>query len=189
MSNAPASDARAADAPAAAKQDSFWDRLPEGLRPLERERRGRGDLRRIESTLLALAFLLLAVAVVNDIVLSTHTAYRITADLRTYRRLTGHEKYHNISVEQDLVHHTSRDVLCGNIAPGPPGTLPQICLILTGPVNHGERASHGGFYLSPYTRDKRVSRYGCFGSAVREELCAATIPPGALHAPVPGADG
>ncbi|HSZ69969.1 MAG TPA: hypothetical protein VK756_06385 [Solirubrobacteraceae bacterium] len=177
------------DSSASIPRASVWERLPERLRPRERELRGRGDLRRIESTLLALAFVLLAIAVVNDVVLSTHVAYRITADLRTYRRLTGHETYHNISVEQDLVHHTSRDVLCGNTAPGPPGALPQICLILTGPVRHGERASHGGFYLPPYTRDKRISRYGCFGSAVREELCAAAIPPGALHAPVPGADG
>jgi hypothetical protein len=182
MSNTPASDA------SAAKRDSFWDRLPERLQPRERELRGRGDLRRVESTLLALAFVLLAVAVVNDVVLSTHTAYRITADLRAYRRLTGHD-YHNISVEQDLQHHTTRDVLCANVAPGPPGALPQICLIMTGPTRHGERASHGGFYLPPHTPDKRVSRYGCFGSAVREDLCAGAIPPGALHAPVPGADG
>jgi hypothetical protein len=168
---------------------SVWERLPERLRPRERERRGRGDLRRVESTLLVLAFLLLAVAVVNDVVLDTHTAARITADLRTYRALTGHERYHNISVEQDLVHHTTRDILCANIAPGPPGALPQICLIITGPVVHGVRASHGGFYLPPYTPDERASRYGCFGTAVGERLCGGATPPGALHAPVPGADG
>jgi len=131
----------------------------------------------------------IAVAVVNDVVLQTHVNNRITADLRTYRALTGHERYRNISVEQDLVHHTTRDVLCGNIAPGPPGALPQICLIMTGPVVHGRRASHGGFYLPSYTPDKRVSRYGCFGSAVGEDLCGSSTPPGALHAPVPGADG
>ena len=183
------SDASVSDTPAGGGRASFWDRLPERLRPLERERRGRGDLRRVESTLLALAFVLLAIAVVNDVVLSTHTAARITADLRSYRALTGHEQYHNISVEQDLVHHTTRDVLCGNIEPGPPGALPQICLIMTGPTRHGLRASHGGFYLPPYTPDKRISRYGCFGAAVAEDLCGAAIPPGALHAPVPGADG
>jgi hypothetical protein len=176
-------------AAAARERVGFWDRLPEWLRPREGERRGRGDLRRVESTLLVLAFILLAVAVVNDVVLQTHVNNRITADLRGYRKLTGHENYRNISVEQDLVHHTSRDVLCGNIAPGPPGALPQICLVMTGPISRGVRASHGGFYLPPHTPDKRIGRYGCFGAAVAEDLCGAAVPPGAMHAPVPGADG
>jgi hypothetical protein len=177
------------DAAASVERRGVWERLPEPLRPRERERRGRGDLRRVESTLLVLAFLLFAVGTVNDVVLQTHVNDRLTVDLRSYRKLTGHWNYHNISIEQDLIHHSTRDVLCGNIAPGPPGALPQICLILTGPVRHDLRASHGGFYLPPYTPDKRVSRYGCFGSAVGEDLCGAAIPPGALHAPVPEADG
>jgi hypothetical protein len=167
---------------------AVWERLPEPLRPRDAERRGRGDLRRIESTLLVFAFLLLAVATVNDVVLSTHTAGRITADLRSWRALTG-RNYHNISVQQDLQTHTTRDVLCGNVAPGPPGALPQICLIVTGPIVHGVRASHGGFYLPPYTSDKRAYRYACFGSAARDRLCGAPTPAGALHAPIPGADG
>lgn len=168
----------------------FWERLPEPLRPREQgqERRGRGDLRRVESTLLALAFVLLAVSVVNDVVLSTHTAQRITADLRTWRALTRRD-YHNISVQQDLQTHTTRDVLCGNEAPGPPGKLPQICLVITGPTVHGVRESHGGFYLPPNTPDKRAYRYACFGSALRDHLCGAAIPPGAAHAPIAGADG
>ncbi len=165
-----------------------WARLPEPLRPRTSERRGRGDLRRVESTLLVLAFVLLAVATVNDVVLQTHTAVRITADLRTWRTLTD-RNYHNISVEQDIETHTTRDILCGNVAPGPPGALPQVCLIMTGPIVHGMRAAHGGFYLPPYTPNKRANRYACFGSATREDLCAAPTPPGALHAPIPGADG
>lgn len=174
--------------PAAAVGRSFWERLPEPLRPRERERRGRGDLRRIESTLLVLALVLLAIATVNDVVLSTHTAGRITADLRTWRALTG-RNYHNISVEQDLETHTTRDILCGNNSPGAPGSLPQICLIMTGPIVHGKRISHGGFYLPPNTPNKRIYRYACFGSAVRDQLCGAATPPGAPHAPIPGADG
>ncbi len=168
----------------------LWERLPVPLRPREQgsERRNRGDLRRVESTLLALAFVLLAVAVVNDVVLSTHTAGRITDDLRTWRRLTGRD-YHNISVQQDLQTHTTRDILCGNESPGPPGALPQICLVITGPTVHGVRESHGGFYLPPYTADKRAYRYACFGSALRDRLCGAATPPGARHAPITGADG
>jgi hypothetical protein len=167
-----------------------WERLPAPLRPRAQgqERRGRGDLRRVESTLLVLAFLLLAVATVNDVVLSTHTAQRITADLRTWRALTG-RNYHNISVQQDLQTHTTRDILCGNDSPGPPGALPQICLVITGPTVHGVRASHGGFYLPPYAPDKRAYRYACFGSALTDHLCGSPTPAGAPHAPIPGADG
>jgi hypothetical protein len=182
--------AGAAAAPGAGGPGGFWARLPEPLRPREQghERRGRGDLRRVESTLLVLAFVLLAVATVNDVVLSTHTAGRITADLRTWRTVTGRD-YHNISVQQDLQRHTTRDILCGNYAPGAPGTLAQICLVVTGPIVHGMRAAHGGFYLPPHTADKRAYRYACFGSALREHLCGAATPPGAPHAPIAGADG
>jgi hypothetical protein len=148
-----------------------WGRLPERLRPRDHEHRGRGDLRRVESTLLVFAFLLLAIATVNDVVLQTHTNARLTADLRTWRTLTRHA-YHNISIEQDLKGHTTRDVLCGNTSPGPPGALPQVCLIVTGPVAHGVRASHGGFYLPPFARDERANRYACFGSAVDQRLCS-----------------
>jgi hypothetical protein len=148
----------------------------------------RGELRLIESTLLVLVFILLAVATVNDVVRETHVNARLTADLRSWRALTGHD-YHNISAEQDLIHHTTRDVLCGNTSPGPPGALPQVCLIMTGPVVHGLRASHGGFYLPPYKPDLAGYRYACFGSAIAEHLCEAATPPDTPHAPVPGADG
>jgi hypothetical protein len=169
---------------------SGWERLPERLRPRERELPSppaRGDLRRVESILLVIAFLVLAAAVVNDVVLQTHVNYRITADLRTWRRLTGHD-YHNISAEQDLKGHTTRDVLCGNTSPGAPGALPQICLIMTGPVVHGLRTAHGGFYLPPYDSDKYAHRYACFGSAARARLCGLAPPPGAPHAPLAGAE-
>ena len=86
-----------------------WERLPERLRPRASERRGRGDLRRVESTLLVLAFLLLAVAVVNDVVEQVHVNERLTVDLQTWRAVTGHD-YKNISVEQDL--NTARRATC-----------------------------------------------------------------------------
>jgi hypothetical protein len=161
------------------EQSGRWERLPERLRPREKERRGRGDLRRVESTLLVLAFLALAVAVVNDVVEQVRVDERLTVDLRTWRTVTGHVTYKNISIEQDLVHHTTRDVLCGNTSPGPPGALPQVCLIVTGPTVHGTRAARGGFYLPPYLSDKRANRYACFGTAVPEDLCGLPTPPGA----------
>jgi hypothetical protein len=162
-----------------------WERLPERLRPRTHERRGRGDLRRVESTLLVLAFLALAVAVVNDVVRQVHVNERITADLHTWRTITGNDLI-NISVEQDLTHHTTRDVLCGNTGAGPPGTQPQACLIVTGPTVHGERAAKGGFYLPPYFQDKRANRYACFGTAVSERLCGLPTPPGAPDEPLTG---
>ena len=160
-----------------------WERLPERLRPRDTERRGRGDLRRVESTLLVLAFLVLAVAVINDVVRQVHVNERITADLHTWRTITGNDLI-NISVEQDLTHHTTRDVLCGNTGSGPPGTQPQVCLIMTGPTVHGMRAAKGGFYLPPYFPDKHVNRYACFGTAVSEELCGLPTPPGAPDEPL-----
>jgi hypothetical protein len=160
-----------------------WDRLPERLRPRDAERRGRGEVRRIESTLLVFAFLLLAVAVVNDVVQQVHVNERLTADLRTWRTVTGHD-YKNISVEQDLTHRTTRDVLCGNTQPAPPGTATQVCLVMTGPTVHGMRAAKGGFYLLPYFPDKRPNRYACFGTAVAEDLCGLPTPSGAPSEPL-----
>jgi hypothetical protein len=168
------------------EQAGRWERLPERLRPRDTERRGRGEQRRVESTLLVLAFLVLAVAVVNDLVLQVHVNERLTVDLRTWRVVTGHTTYKNVSIEQDLEHHTTRDVLCGNTSPAPPGTTPQVCLIVTGPTVHGLRAAKGGFYLLPYFPDKRANRYECFGTAVSEELCGAPTPPGAPDEPLTG---
>jgi hypothetical protein len=161
-----------------------WERLY----PRESERRGRGDLRRVESTLLVLAFLVLAVAVVNDVVLQVHVNERLTVDLRTWRAVVGRDyprhAQQNISIERDLTHHTTRDVLCGNIGEGPPGTQPQVCLIMTGPTVNGRRAARGGFYLPPYFQDKRENRYACFGTAGSEELCGLPTPPGAPDEPL-----
>ncbi|MGH2853281.1 MAG: hypothetical protein ACRDLF_03705, partial [Solirubrobacteraceae bacterium] len=170
------------EAASTAESGGRWERLPERLRPRERERRGRGDLRRVESTLLVLALLVLAVATVNDLVREVHVNERLTADLRTWRAVagrayTGHAEK-NISIEQDLQGYTTRDVLCGNIYPAPPGTAPQVCLVVTGPTVHGVRAAKGGFYLPPYLEDVRADRYACFGTAVGEDLCGEPTPQG-----------
>jgi hypothetical protein len=167
-----------------------WGRLPERLRPREGDRseigqRGRGDLRRVESTLLVLALLVLTAATVNDVARQIKVNDRLTADLRTWRTFTGHD-YRNISIEQDLKGHSTREVLCGNTSPGAPGALPQVCLIVTGPVVGGRRAVHGGFYLPPYLPDLRPDRYACFGTAVDAGLCGLPTPPGAPHAPLTG---
>ena len=161
-----------------------WDRLPEWLRPRELERQGTGRRRLIEVTLLILAGLLLAIATVNDVVDQTHVNHRLIADLHTWRVYTGHD-YRDISTEQDLYGHTTRDVVCGNTSPGPPRERIQLCLQLTGPVIHGRRAARGGWYLPPKKEDLPAFRYGCFGSATPARFCgkaaagAAESPEGA----------
>jgi hypothetical protein len=147
-----------------------WDWLPPRLRPRESEAPGRGRVWRVETLVLALVGLLLAIATVNDVVLNTHVNHRLVADLRTWRAYTGHQ-YKNVSVEQDLLHHTTTDVACANTAPGPPKERIQLCLQLTGPVVHGYRAARGGWYLPPKSEDLPGYRYGCFGPPKREGVC------------------
>jgi len=150
-----------------------WDRLPGWLTPREAELRGTGRRHLVEVTLLILAGLLLAVATVNDVVDQTHVNHRLDADLRTWREYTGHD-YKNVSAEQDLYGHTTKDVVCGNTTPGPPKERVQLCLQMTGPVIHGRRAARGGWYLPPKVEDTPASRYGCFGTATPAEFCGKT---------------
>jgi hypothetical protein len=126
--------------------------------------------RLIETTLLILVGLLLTVATVNDLVEQTHVNHRLIADLRTWREYTGHD-YKNVSTEQDLKGHSTKDVVCGNTTPGPPKERVQLCLQLTGPVIDGRRAAHGGWYLPPKVEDVAAFRYGCFGSATSAQFC------------------
>jgi hypothetical protein len=154
-------------APAAA---SFGARLPAWLRPRERELAGTGRTRLIETTLLVLVGLLLAIATVNDVVLQTHVNHRLVADLHTWRAYTGHN-YKNVTVEQDQLGHSTRDLVCGNTVPGPPKERIQICLVMTGSVTGGRRVVHGGWYLPVKSEDLRHYRYGCYGSAKSEGFC------------------
>jgi hypothetical protein len=125
-------------------------------------------MRLIETTLLVLVGVLLAVATANDVVRQTHVNHRLIADLRTWRAYTGHE-YHNLSIEQELLGPTSsrREVICGNTSPGAPKARTQLCLAIWGPVVDGRRTVHGGWYLPAKAEDLRARRYGCFGPASR----------------------
>jgi hypothetical protein len=148
----------------------FTARLPVSLRPRDEELHGQGRTRLVETTLLLLAGLLLAIATVNDVVRQTHVNHRLVADLRTWRAYTGHY-YHNLSVEQDIFGHSTREVVCGNTVPGGPKERVQLCLVVTGRVVHGRRTVHGGWYLPPKSEDLRSARYACFGSATKLGLC------------------
>jgi hypothetical protein len=147
-----------------------WDWLPPRLRPLDREPAGGGRRWRIETAALLVLGLLLTIATVNDVVLNTHTNHRLVADLRTWRAYTGHD-YKNVSTEQDINHHTTTDVVCGNTVPGPPKERVQICLQMTGPVVHGYRAARGGWYVPPKTQNLRRYRYACFGTTKAQRAC------------------
>jgi hypothetical protein len=127
-------------------------------------------VRRVETVVLLLAGLLLAIATVNDVVLRTHTNHRLVADLRTWRSYTGHD-YHNLSVSQDVRTHTTRDVVCGNTSPGGPKERVQLCLAVTGPVVGGRRRARGGWYLPPKAENLRRYRYACFGTAKEQRQC------------------
>jgi hypothetical protein len=158
--------------PAPPSPGGFGERLPERLRARTVELPGLGTLRLVETMVLVVVGLLLAVATVNDVVLQTHTNHRIVADLRTWRQYTGHD-YQNVGVEQDIYGHSTRDTVCGNTSPGPPKGRTQICLVMTGPVISGRRAVHSGWYLPPKSEDLRAKRYGCFGLAKSEGVCTA----------------
>jgi hypothetical protein len=145
--------------------DARWQRLPARLRPRTVERGGTGSMRAVETTLLVLAALLLAIATVNDVGRQVSINHRLIADLRTWRHYTGHD-YRNISIDQQTLGLDSRrEVLCGNTSPGPPEGRTQICLAIWGAVVDGRRAVHGGWYLPPRSVDLPGNRYGCFGPA------------------------
>jgi len=133
--------------------------------PASARRPARGDVWLIETTLLVLVGIVLAVATVNDVARQTGVNHRLIADLKTWRHYTGHD-FHNISVDQEALGSASqREVLCGNTSPGPPKTRTQLCLAIWGAVVDGRRTVHGGWYLPAYAEDLASERYGCFGAA------------------------
>jgi hypothetical protein len=160
MSGSPASEA------SLSAGEERWQRLPAWLRPRAVELRGTGQMRLIETTLLVLVGVVLAIATVNDVARQTGVNERLIADLKTWRHYTSHD-YHNLSIDQELLGSGSqREVVCGNTSPGAPKARTQICLTIWGPVVDGRRAVHGGWYLPPSVEyDVRSDRYGCFGLA------------------------
>lgn len=168
-------EARVSD-PRATSVEGIFERLPEWARPLEEERQGLGSRRLAETTILILIGIFLAIATVNDVIQQTHVNHRLSADLLTWRTLTGH-RYVNLSTEQDVKTYTTRDTVCGNVSPGAPGEREQVCLRIVGPVIAGTRSVDGGYYLAPYAPDLRHNRYGCFGAASEEGLCGRGSPP------------
>jgi len=132
-------------------------------------------VRLIETTVLILAGLLLAVATVNDVARQTHINQRLIDDLRSWRTRTAHD-YHNLTIEQTVFgEQSTTDVVCGNTTPGAPKTRIQVCLVIGGPVRDGRRTVLGGWYLPANTEeDLRRSRYGCFGAVAAADASCPT---------------
>jgi hypothetical protein len=141
------------------------------LSPRSIELPGSGRMRLIETTLLVLVGILLAIATVNDLARQAHVNDRLVADLRTWRSYTGHD-YRNLAIEQELLATSAsqREVVCGNTRPGPPKARTQLCLAIWGPIRDGRRSVHGGWYLPAKAEDLRAQRYGCFGAGA-EGIC------------------
>jgi hypothetical protein len=180
--------------------------LPDWLSPRDQERRGRGEQRLIESVILVLVGVVLAVATVHDLVREVGIGDRLHADLISWVRYTkpyfgaNNPKYtyHNPLIEQNVTTYTTRDVVCANTADVKPQGTVLVCLIFTGPVRDGYRRAKGGYYLIAAGKDvhepvldKPIYSYGCFGSALSEptpegkRICdLAKGPPGAPDIPL-----
>jgi hypothetical protein len=144
-------------------RDRRFERLPPWLRPRDHEQSASGRTRLVETTLLLLVALLLAIATVNDLSRQAGVNNRLNADLATWRAYTGHA-YRNIAADQELLGVSSQhEVVCGNTSPGAPKQRTQLCLTIWGPVHNGRRTVHGGWYLTPGSEDQLSTRYGCFG--------------------------
>jgi hypothetical protein len=124
------------------------------------------QVRLIETTLLVLVGVVLAVATINDVARQTGVNQRLIADLKTWRHYTGHD-YRDLSIDQELLGSSSqREVVCGNTSPGAPKASTQICLAIWGKVVDGRRTVFGGWHLPANVEyDVRSDRYGCFGPA------------------------
>jgi hypothetical protein len=155
--------------PAPAAEERFA-MLPSRLRPRDVELPGLGQLRLIETTVLVLVGLLLAIATVNDVGRQVHVNERLIADLHTWRQYTGHN-YKNVTADQELLGAGSQhEVVCGNTRAGAPKATTQICLAIWGSTVDGRRTVHGGWYLPAKSEDQRGVRYGCFGAGA-EGMC------------------
>ena len=138
------------------------------------------DLRLIETAVLLVAALVLAVATVNDIGRSVHITERVKVDQHTYRYYMHTQGGVATSIRKVSITPgagTKIDVAC---SPPPGSSRGSSCLVIGGPVG-GAGAQHlrtveGGYRLLPNARNRYVARYGCFGVPARQQLCGASPP-------------
>lgn len=164
--------------------DRLFARLPQRLQPRDVEPESR-KRRRVESVILLIIALLIAVAAIYDVTRQASINTRLTADIETWREITGHWHFKDISIEQDEKHFTKHDVACANIAFARPGHEIQICFVFVGPIIDGRRATHTGFFLLPYKSDLPKYRYDCFGTPMKRFPCKLTTTPAKAFDTVP----
>lgn len=145
-------------------------------------------MRRAEALILVLLAALIALASVYDLTREVKVDNRLTADIETWREVTGIQD-EEVAVEQDHASYSTRDTACGNLKENKFEISARMCLMLTGPVNDNRRKVLGGFYLPPYLPLGPNDRYGCFGSTVGEHFCSYVSRPGQPHGTPKGFHG
>jgi hypothetical protein len=161
-------------------------KLPAWLRPQEREDRSARPARRrrrIEAIVLVVVAALVSVATVYDLTREVKVDDRLTADIETWRHLTGIPD-EEVSIEQDLASYSTVDTACGSIAESKKWVSARVCVMMDGPVVGNGRHVMGGFDLPPNVPIGPHDRYDCFGSPVSEHFCGWATPPG-LESDVP----
>ena len=130
------------------------------------------DTRAIETVIVVLIGVVLAAAVVRDVVRQTHVNERTAADRATWRAYT-HRKVKNLDVR--TLERGTTDFVCASTNPQRP--LPRLCLMVSGPVRGGRRAIAGGYYLEPFRKDAYPYRWSCFGVPAGRSLCGLRSAP------------
>ncbi len=161
--------------------ERWLTRLPSALQPRDIDDPSRRR-RRVEGAILIIIALIIGVAAIYDVTRQVSINYRLTADIETWRELTG-QNFKNVSIEQDEKHFTTNDVACANISFAQPGAKTQICFVLVGPIIHGRRVTRTGFFLPPHLSDLPKHRYGCFGVPMKRYACRLARPAGAFTTP------
>ena len=130
------------------------------------------DTRAIETIIVVVIGLVLAAAVIRDVVRQTHVNERTSADRATWRAYT-HRKVKNLDVR--TLERGTTDFVCASTNPQRP--VARFCLMLSGPVRANRRTVDGGYYLAPFRKDSYPYRWGCFGVPAQRTLCGLRSPP------------
>jgi hypothetical protein len=138
---------------------------------------GKGTRWRIETIVLLVIAALITVATVYDLTREVKVDDRLTADIETWRHVTG-LKNEEVAIEQDLASYSTNDTACGSVVESKSKPSVRVCVMLEGPVAENKRDAVGGFYLPMYLPLGPNDRYGCFGSTVGRHFCTYAPPPG-----------
>jgi len=152
-------------------------RLPSWAAPRPQRERDPAsrDVRTIESTILVLIGLLLAVAVVYDVVHQVRLNTRESADRATWRTF-AHVSDVKTRLDVRTLERGTTDFVCRSTSTVAAIAAHQLrlCLMISGPIVDGRRHIDGGYYIPPQTSDRYAYRYGCFGLPAQRALCGAS---------------